>query len=255
MLVVEEDVRNLAARLQEVNQGWDNREVGLSVTDAALVKETETAEGIWIAFEQIVPPADLTRSDVHDAIRSQLDRIRIHTGGILAGLRSADTGEARTEALAVVLATVGTLEAEINRAATSFGYQNPERNVPRPRVTTSTTTTTTTRPKPTTTTAPISDAQAEAMCRADLDCILAAFAVTIAEQTAILGATLDQAVQLATGACDLLDAGIPWTLVLADIVIDPVLTEEELMADAGIMGPGVNAFCPEHWWQVEEFNH
>ena len=168
-------------------------------------------------------------------------------------MRSTDTGEARTEALAVVLETVSTLETEINRAATLFGYQNPERNVPTPRATT-TTTSTTTRPA-TTTTIPISDAQAEAICRADPDCILAAFAVTIAEQTATLGATLDQAVQLATGACDLLDAGIPWTLVLAEIVIDPVLTEEESMAGAGIMGAGVNAFCPEHWWQVEEFNH
>ena len=150
LLIVEEDVRNLAARLQEVNQGWDNREMGLSVTDAALVKATETAEGLWVAFEQIVPPADLARSDVHDAIRSEIDRIRIHTNGILAGLRSADTGEARTEALAVVLEAVGTLETEINRAATLFGYQNPERNVPRPRATT-TTTTTTTRPATTTT--------------------------------------------------------------------------------------------------------
>ena len=257
LLLVEAAARELVDHLEEVNKEWEERTRTLAATDVAFEEALEVGEGVWNDFEQIRPLSQPGISVVHTTMKSAVVRINAQAHAMLAGLRSPDAGQARTRALTALLAAFDVLEAEINRTAALLGYTEPP---PRTTTTTRAPTTTTRAPTTTTTTKPpttttMSDAQAEAVCRADPDCILAAFAVVIAEPVATLGATLDQAIELAEGTCDLLDAGIPWGLVLAEILIDPALTEEESMAGAGIMGAGVQAFCPRHWWQVEDFNN
>ena len=186
LLAIEAAVRDLGDSLEEVNQAWDDREVGLSVTDAALVEATEAADGLLNEFRQIEIPREhlFEVGSVHEQIRSTMQDITAHTRGMLEGLRSPDAGEARTEALAVVLTAVNTLEARIDRAAERVGYLYPPSRV---------TTTTTTRRVTTTTLSPG-----------------AAFRVGVDPHLEEVGMSFGEARSIALGICAELGKGEPW---------------------------------------------
>lgn len=142
LLRFERRALELIERVEQINEEWDARTTGLSVTDQALVEAVADAQQLKADFDQIRRP-NLDPFVTHTKVGSAVSRIHAEIESMLQGLRSPDAGEARHEALAGALETRTEIGAGINRAAADVGYSEPPNRNP--------ITTTTTRPSATTT--------------------------------------------------------------------------------------------------------
>ena len=111
---IHRELQDLALHLQTINGAWENRVWTLSETDEALEEAIADTDRIIARFEQLT--ASSGASNVHGQIGSTLDRIVNGTRDMLTGLRSTDTGEARTQALEAVVEATREVEIDINRA-------------------------------------------------------------------------------------------------------------------------------------------
>ncbi len=225
LLQLERQVVELIERVERINEEWDARTLGLSVTDQALVEAVETAQHLKTDFDQIHHP-NVGIFVAHTKIGSAVSNLHAEIGEMLEGLRSPDAGETRQEALAAALETGTTIAAGIDRAAAVAGYtEAPDRNP----------TTTTTRPTTTT-------------LNPD-----AGFRMVVAPYLEIVGMSFGEAKSVALGICAELDKGEP----LGDFIELTVLTAiEDDWSDAQFEGvatvvdAGVRAFCSEHSSQL-----
>ena len=223
--------QSLAEGLQQTNEDWDARTATLSDTDAALEEATRIADSIAASFNQIRVPSQSGMPAMHNILNTHVEQIRTHTHDMLAGLRSPDAGEARTQALIAVIETADALEDEIDRAE-DFLARAPARTTTTRRVTTT---------RATKTTTVLTNDQA---FQIGLDLVVDADDLSFAD-----------AKEAALGVCAALTAGYTLDDALEGIAILAIsadLSDHEIDMLGAIIGLGVGIYCPEHGWQYDQ---
>ena len=236
LLKVEANLLAEIEQLEQVNQAWNDRTQTLTETDTALQTSTEAIATIWDDFQNVTPKPGLTVA--HVMIRNTLRQISRHADGVLAGLRSPDTGEARSEAMSLLLTKPEALEADIDRAARMVGYTQPPSRTTTTRLSPTTTgppRTTTTRRATTTTTYTLTEAETA----------LIAFVALAGQEMDAMGWTVEEAVDAAVATCEALDLGVSFEEIGAVLFL---AADSDYAVDLGIeiIGTGIGLFCPRH---------
>ena len=234
LLKIEGEVCDLTAHLESVNQHWDDRTKGLSETDTALEEAIINAEELENSFRRVQHGPHSGLKVVHTTLGAAVRTLRLETSAMLDGLRSPDTGEARTHALGEAVATCDLFGRELNRAAALLRYDEA------PTRTTTTTTTTTTRP---TTTTRATTTTTWVLSEEEL--AVTAFLLLMSSQIEEMGWTAEEAVEVSVNACIAMDGGISFEMV-ALVVVLVAQSDRELGLASEIIGAGIGAFCPQH---------
>ena len=102
---IAEEVALLGASAEQVNQAWDDRIQNFDVTRSGLISIRLQATDLTDQLAELDSPAELTLEN-RARLQDSLQVIARSAEGMVAGLESADTGEARSRALTSFQAAV-----------------------------------------------------------------------------------------------------------------------------------------------------
>lgn len=111
------DANGLLADAKEINQQWDDREVGLSVIRATLADITASTEDLDTTVQATEVPE--AAGDAWADVQASSTAMVAAAEAMQTGLEAPDTGEARREALAGYEAAVGEFRANLAAAITA----------------------------------------------------------------------------------------------------------------------------------------
>ncbi|MBT8212544.1 MAG: hypothetical protein KJN71_05295 [Acidimicrobiia bacterium] len=111
------DANTLLADAKEINQQWDDRDVGLSAIRATLEEITISSTTLADTVKATEAPDNAT--DEWADVETAVDEIATGAAAMQTGLESADTGEARREALVEYEAAVGQFRSALAAAITA----------------------------------------------------------------------------------------------------------------------------------------